>query len=348
MLNIFARTNTGGTKLTYVDLLVSTATARWRQRDARESFEGLRGEMNSAGEGFRFAPDRLVKAGLVLLDAQEPKFHVDSFSKANRAQKLEDRWPEFSTAMLTAAQTLASFGLSSKTLPAENVIIPIAYYSQQRRLKPSYASAHRHENDRELVKAFVARTLLQRNYWTGAVDPVLVATRKAIKSSGASGFPLPEIVKALADVKPISVSSELLDELCELRYGDRRTLILLRLLFPGVQPVEGLDKDHIFPTSRFRTSTLKSVGLPQDELDRLLRMADRLPNLQLMDRIDNRGGGKSATMPKDWLSGLSPATRRRYSAEYVKHVPADLAGFESFWKKRRALLRKQIKALLKA
>jgi hypothetical protein len=346
VLNIFARTNIGGTKLTYVDLLVSTATARWRHLDAREALERLRAEMNAAGEGFRFAPDRLVKAGLVLLDAQEPKFHVDSFSKGNKAQKLEELWPEFAVAMTTAAMTLASFGLSSKTLAAENVAIPIAYYAKQRKLKTSYASAHVHEKDRRLVRAFVARTLLQRGYWTGAVDPVLVAARKAIKSHGSSSFPLAEIERALAHVKPISVTDGLIDELCELRYGDRRTLLLLRLLFPDVQPVEGFDKDHIFPISRFQISQLKRDGVPLGDLDRLGWMADRLPNLQLVDRIDNRGGGKSAKMPKDWLQSLTPTTRKRYTSQHVKHLPADLSGFEAFWDKRRELLRSQIIDLL--
>jgi hypothetical protein len=348
VLNIFARTNTGGTKLTYVDLLVSTATARWRKLDAKDAFEGLRAEMNSAGEGFRFAPDRLVKAGLVLLDAQEPKFHVDSFSKGNKAQKLEDMWPEFSTAMTTAALTLASFGLSSKTLAAENVVIPVAYYARQRRLKHSYAAAHSHERDRQLVRAFVARTLLQRGYWTGAVDPVIVATRAAIKRHGGNGFPLAQIEMALADVKPIEVTDRLLDELCELRYGDRRTLLLLRMLFPDIQPVDGFDKDHIFPASRFQPGGLRRSGVSPLEHERLSAMADRLPNLQLLDRIDNRGGGKSAKMPKDWLASLSPTTRSRYTSQGVKHLPPDLHGFEDFWVKRRDMLRGRIAVLLKA
>lgn len=348
VLNIFARTNTGGTKLTYVDLLVSTATARWKHRDAKESFEGLRSEMNAAGEGFRFTPDRLVKAGLVLLDANEPKFHVDTFTRGDKAQKLEQLWPEFAVAMTTAAVTLAKFGLSLNTLAAENVVIPVAYYAKHRKLKLSYASAHAHEKDRRLVRAFVARTLLQRGYWTGAVDPVLVATRRAIKSHGSRSFPLAEIEQALGGLKSIAVTDALIDELCELRYGDRRTLLLLRLLFPEVQPVEGFDKDHVFPISRFQPAQLKRDFVPPGELDRLLWMADRLPNLQLLDRIDNRGGGKSAKMPKEWLQSLTSNTRKRYTSQFVKHVPPDLTGFEAFWEKRRGLLQQRIVDLLDA
>lgn len=48
VLNIFARTNTGGTQLTYVELLVSTATARWRKLDAAKEIGELRQKMNTA------------------------------------------------------------------------------------------------------------------------------------------------------------------------------------------------------------------------------------------------------------------------------------------------------------
>jgi hypothetical protein len=347
VLNIFARTNMGGTKLTYVDLLVSTATARWKNLDAKQSFESLRSTMNACGEGFRFAPDRLVKAGLVLLDAKEPKFHVDSFARGDRAQKLEEIWPAFSLAMVTAVSTLSEFGLSSRTLAAENVVIPVAYYAKHRKLKLSYATAHAHEKDRLLVRAFLARTLLQRGYWTGAVDPVLVAARRAIKAHGGSSFPLDAIENELAGIKPIEVTDELIEELCNLRYGDRRTQLLLRLLFPEIRPVKGFDKDHIFPISRFRWEHLRRDGVPAPEVETLCRMADRLPNLQLLDRIDNGGGGKSARMPKEWLESLTATSRKRYSNQFVSYVPAKLSGFEAFWYKRQDRLRAKIVELLK-
>jgi uncharacterized protein with ParB-like and HNH nuclease domain len=39
VLNIFIRVNSGGTKLSYSDLLLSIATAQWKQRDAREELK---------------------------------------------------------------------------------------------------------------------------------------------------------------------------------------------------------------------------------------------------------------------------------------------------------------------
>lgn len=351
VLNIFARTNTGGTQLTYVDLLVSTATARWRKLDAGSEIVALRRSINaSTSEGFRFTDDRIVKAGLVLLDAKEPKFHVESFMSGDRARRLEDMWPDFRRAMETASRMLATFGLSGRSLPAENIIIPLAYYAHHRRLKLGYATAHSHERDRRLVRAFVARTLLQRRYWTGVVDPVLVAARRAIRSHGDKGFPLDAVAAELRPIKSIDVSEDFIDELCELRYGDRRTLTLLRLLFPHMvhegPSSGGLDKDHVFPLSKFNTSQLSRAGIAASDWDWLRSRADLLPNLQLLRSEDNQGGGKAAKMPKDWLKTLSAGAKRRYAAQDVKYLPDSLVGFDSFWTKRRGELRKRIERLL--
>lgn len=351
VLNIFARTNTGGTQLTYVDLLVSTATARWRKLDAGAEIVNLRRTINSVTpERFRFTDDRIVKAGLVLLDAKEPKFHVESFMSGDRARRLEDMWPEFQKAMETAARMLSTFGLSGRSLPAENVIIPLAYYAHHRRLKTTYATAHAHEKDRRLVRAFVARTLLQRRYWTGVVDPVLVAARRAIRSQGAMGFPLDVIEAELRPIKPIDVSEDFIDELCELRYGDRRTLTLLRLLFPQMvhegPSSGGLDKDHVFPLSKFNASQLSKAGIKATDWEWLRSRADLLPNLQLLRSEDNQGGGKAAKMPKEWLKTLSTSAKRRYGAQDVKYLPDTLVGFDAFWTKRRGELRWRIQQLL--
>jgi hypothetical protein len=155
---------------------------------------------------------------------------------------------------------------------------------------------------------------------------------------------------ALGDVKPIAVDAGLVDELAWLRFGDRRTPILLRLLFPhmvhsGPGPVR-LDKDHVFPFSRFAEESKAPKGVPGKEWQQLRLWADRLPNIQLLRIEDNRGGGKVATLPKFWLAGLSATSRRRYSQQHVKHVPAAVADAMPFWERRYEALVADIKRLL--
>ena len=52
VLNIFIRINSGGTTLSYSDLLLSFATAQWEKRDAREEINRFVDEINEIGNGF--------------------------------------------------------------------------------------------------------------------------------------------------------------------------------------------------------------------------------------------------------------------------------------------------------
>ncbi|HCQ8737691.1 TPA: DUF262 domain-containing protein, partial [Enterococcus faecalis] len=63
VLDIFIRTNDGGTKLTFSDLLMSFLTVHWS--DARENFEELIREVNQFGD-FSITIDFILKNMLVL------------------------------------------------------------------------------------------------------------------------------------------------------------------------------------------------------------------------------------------------------------------------------------------
>ena len=66
VLNIFIRINSGGTILSYSDLLLSIATAQWETKDAREEIISFVDEINSIGDGFNFNKDFVLKSCLVL------------------------------------------------------------------------------------------------------------------------------------------------------------------------------------------------------------------------------------------------------------------------------------------
>lgn len=74
VLQIFIRINSGGTKLSYSDLLLSIATAQWKEKDAREVIHAFVDELNQIGSGFAFNKDLVLKACLVLADFKDIKF----------------------------------------------------------------------------------------------------------------------------------------------------------------------------------------------------------------------------------------------------------------------------------
>jgi hypothetical protein len=83
VLRIFIRINSGGTKLSYSDLLLSIATASWKGTDARQAIHGFVDELNSYSDELTFNQDFVLKSALVLSDISDVKFKVDNFNAQN-------------------------------------------------------------------------------------------------------------------------------------------------------------------------------------------------------------------------------------------------------------------------
>jgi len=127
VLNIFIRVNSGGTQLSYSDMLLSIATAQWQARDAREEIYDLVDDLNAVGEGFNFNKDFALKASLVLTDIPAIEFKVDNFNRQNMLA-IETQWEGISRALRLTAKLLASWGYNRDTLVSNNAVIPLAYY----------------------------------------------------------------------------------------------------------------------------------------------------------------------------------------------------------------------------
>src|SRR5690606_27315095 len=117
----------------YSDLLLSIATAQWKEKDAREVIHDFVDEINNIGEGFSFNKDFVLKSCLVLADFGDIKFKVDNFTKANM-KVIEASWECIAAAIRSSVQLVAKYGYNRDTLTATNAIIPIAYFIHKNEL----------------------------------------------------------------------------------------------------------------------------------------------------------------------------------------------------------------------
>lgn len=101
VLNIFIRVNSGGTTLSYSDLLLSFATAQWEHKDAREEINEFVEEVNMIGRGFNIGKDLILKSCLVLADFVDITFKVDNFNRQNMLV-IEKNWDEYTDAIRIA------------------------------------------------------------------------------------------------------------------------------------------------------------------------------------------------------------------------------------------------------
>ena len=119
VLNIFIRINSGGTILSYSDLLLSIATAQWEEKDAREEITKFVDEINNVRSGFKFNKDFVLKSCLILSDFSDIAFKVDNFNKSNM-MIIESNWEKIAKAIRLAVELVASFGYSRETLMSNN------------------------------------------------------------------------------------------------------------------------------------------------------------------------------------------------------------------------------------
>ena len=348
VLNIFIRMNSGGTELSYSDLLLSIAVAQWQRLDARDEIHKLVDELNDAGDNFAFSQDLVLKAGLVLANIGNVGFKVENFNHENMAI-LENHWPNVRNALLLTVRLIASFGFNGQNLRAHSAILPIAFYLCQLDPGEKYLTTAAYSKDRERIRVWLTKSILKASgIWGSGLDTLLTLLRSTIEAHGREAFPVEELEASMARRgKALTFEEEELQELVDLSYSQPRTFALLSLLFPFIDFRNRFHVDHIFPRAQFTRPRLRKAGLSEDAVELCQSLRDGLANLQLLD--GNANVEKQAALPAAWLRAMYPDDGKR--AEYCdKHllgqVPEDIADFPQFFDKRRERLLERVRSLL--
>ncbi len=347
VLEIFVRVNSGGTTLSYSDLLLSMATNQWQELDAREEVRSLVSEINSnAGRQFSFSKDVVLKTALTIADV-DVRFKVTNFTQGNMA-RVEAAWPQIKGALLRAATLLQQFGYNERNLTANSVIVPVAHYLHLRGAGDSYLDSTADAADRLALQRWVTRSLVKRGIWGSGLDTLLTRIRDVLRTNSPNGFPVAAVEEAMAAVgKSLAFDNAEIDELLNLKYAGQRTFSVLSVLYPGLDLSKKFHEDHIFPKSRFTRKKLLDAGIPLDKIDDYLAAVNLLPNLQLLAGTANIE--KQDSLPAEWIDTAFPSEDKRatYLAENdLDGLPLDLADFTSFFEERKQRIRTRLLAAL--
>jgi len=344
VLNIFIRINSGGTILSYSDLLLSIATAQWEEKDAREEITTFVDEINNIGNGFNFNKDFVLKTCLVLSDFTDVAFKVDNFNKGNML-KIEKNWENISNAIRLAVKLVHSFGYSRDTLTSTNAIIPIAYYLLKIGLPDNFDVNGKVTADKNRIKQWLILTLLKRVF-SGTPDNLLRQIRKVVSEEFATGFPLEKIIHAFKGTpKTLVFSNEDVENLLWSKYGQPSTFSILALLYPSLDFRNKFHIDHIFPKSAFTQRKLKKRGIAEDDIEEYMGLYDYIGNLQLLEALPNIQ--KQDKDFDNWLSEFDIDEQAEFKKRH--HIPKEDLSFENFvkvFKKREELITKKLKELV--
>jgi len=345
VLNIFIRVNSGGTQLNYSDLLLSIATAQWKDKDAREEITEFVDEVNAIGDGFNINKDFVLKCCLVLGGFREIAFKVDNFNKANMLD-IEQQWEEIAKAIRAAFILVANLGYHRDTLTSNNALIPIAHYLKKIGVPNNFAIASKYEADRKAIFKWLAIVLLKRTF-SGQPDNVLRPIRDVISSAGQS-FPFDEISNRLkGSAKSLAFDEDEIVNLLYYSYGEAYTYSVLAFLYPTLDFRNKFHQDHIFPKKMFTKKRLSKVGIGDADIEFFIENFNSLANLQFLEGVPNQE--KSGKAFDAWLTEKYPskAERKDYLAKhYIPDVDLSLANFREFIEKREQMLVKAFKKLL--
>ena len=350
VLDVFIRTNSGGTKLDFSDLLMSIAVANW-DGDFRKEIDSLIKEINlSSDMGFYLGRDWILKTCLMLTET-DVKFKVKNF-KAEQVKAIREQWDEIKHCIKETFKLIRRFGINPQSLTSKNAVIPICFYLYKKQSggQPLYLSINnlaKESQQRQSISQWLYMALL-KGVFGGQADTILSGMREVLKANlHAEVFPLEAIInKYKGTNKDLRFDAEYLDKLLDIQYGEGRCRALLHLLFPEMNPTETFHIDHLHAKSCFEKKALRNHAFLKQNEDLMAFYVDprhwnSIANLHLLN--DSQNISKKDKPLSKWIDSEG-VTITKQSLLIGEEVSLEFDQFQSFYEQRRAALKNRLQS----
>ncbi len=291
VLDIFVRTNSGGTKLTKGDLLLSSFTTDWatmRNENGRKYVEDIINDVEDQ-TNFVVSKDWVLKS-FSLMVSGEVKVSVGSFKKLGVSEQVYDNKEKVASCIVKAFSLVKVFGLVEKGLTAKLAVMPIAYYLYaQNKQNTTFNATNKNKESYYAMRQFVFSAILQQLFQS-QTDQTLMKIKKAIDD--AKDFSFDAICHELPDLR---ITDKSIAGFMGTHKKDSFPYLNIVYALAGKTPDSNTsyDVDHIHPDKLCQQYMLE--GLVGEEYD-------TLPNLQLMSKSDNRS--KNAKSLVAWTNAF--------------------------------------------
>lgn len=340
VVEVFIRANTGGKKLEYSDILLSTATAKWKNLNARDEIHDFTDQINSIGAGYNFGKDFVLKGSLYLTDGLPIQYQVKNFTKPN-LEKIEDNWDVITSSIQATIKLISRFGLNDKNLVSAIALLPIALYLAKLGRKNLVESTHQEDvRNQLLIQKWLAIVLL-KNAFGGSSDTTLKNLQDVLnEQSDLSVFPYEAINKKL-NIDP-SFSETEIENLLVTNYSTKYSYLILSLLYPDRDWKDNIyHEDHIFPKSEFSVRNLTKRGYDGSKMAEYQKQYNTVANLQLL--TDNENREKHAIPFEQWFPTRDGNFKSRHLIPSVGTYNFD--NFLEFIEKKRSVIREKLKVI---
>lgn len=277
VLRIFIRVNSGGTQLSYSDILMSILTANF-STDIRSRMSDFVKLIKEERFGI-MGRDQILKTCLLLTKC-DTKFALKNFNKKN-IHEIEKNWNEITSTIIRAAELLRDFGYRDM-LSSAYILSVVALYLFDR---PKVGG----EDLKELHK-FVRNAQIT-GYFSASLDTKLAVMKNACLNVER----FIDVNSALASnpSAPLKISSDDVERMMERGYGQSAVFPILQALYSDIDfTTYKFHIDHIYPKSKFNE---KNKRIPPTHYGN----SNLLYNLQLLKGGENLS--KRDKDPEDWL-----------------------------------------------
>ena len=330
VLDIFVRTNAGGTKLSKSDLLFSIIKKDWINGSARDEFKSLINNLNQQDK-YKFSHDFILKTSLVLFSTNQEDIKYSVSNSKNIVQNIENNWKEISSAITLVVDEIDNkFRLSShKVISSYNALIPLVYFVYKNKLKTINST------DSLLMNRWLIKILLN-GIFGGQSDTMLFISKTSIDTSTTKDFPHQLLIDDISTKtrKSFDSISNILDNK-KLKYNSRDSYLVLSLLYRGNINFGAINngnlpqQDHIFSKKE-----LKNNAISEEKINSIF-------NIQYLDAYLNQV--KSGKPFSTWITLLSEVDKRKYT---IPKGTWSVNNFEDFMKERRQFFLTELSKLI--
>jgi uncharacterized protein with ParB-like and HNH nuclease domain len=282
VLDIFVRTNSGGTQLSYSDLLFSNIKSKWFE--AREKFDELLTSINDS-ERYNFSNDFILKTALYFNshDVNSLKYMTSNFSLDIINKIKEDSyWIKLNNSIKLSVDLIKDkvFLTHKKLVTSHNALIPIIYWIFVNN-KISFGANKNQIDDQniKLMKTWLVKALLS-GVFGGQSDTILTKCKNATDKSKNGLYPgdaIEEIIQKETK-KSMKVEEE---DIEKISYNSTNSHLFLSLVYKNsinfMPSLEGNipEQDHIFSQDE-----LARNGFKEDDINTIynIRFIGRAPN----------------------------------------------------------------------
>ncbi|PKG41443.1 hypothetical protein CXF67_15535 [Psychroflexus sp. MES1-P1E] len=338
----FIRTNSGGTTLSFADLLMSIITASWEKgkssRGAREEIDSLIRQIKEIG--FNISQDFVLKTSLVMFSS-DIKFKLKNFDSAT-IQKIKEEWGVITLCIKSTFELIKSLSFNNHSLRAKNAAIPIIYFLYKSKLYENINKENQNIEHKVLIKKYLHISLLNKLFG-GSSDGFLKKIKTIVSENETTLFPLENLkLKFKGTNRSFYMDDEKIDAVLQTSYDSLDSFYVLSILFPSFNfEFKNPNIDHMHPKSQFNEANLKT--LKDDETREFyLNYYNTILNLTLLSEELNKSKNKSEL--KKWIFEQENHNGNiRNTLQIPEKIDLDFLNFQEFISEREVLLKGIIK-----